>query len=285
MLGTFFEDHRHRCQRNHVVHNRRLAHKAFQRRQGWLGADDAAFAFKAVQQAGFLATDIGPRTDADFHIKGIARAQNRRAQNAFGTRDVHRLLHHADRDGVFRTNIHKALGRTRCQSGNHHAFDEGEGVALHQHPVCEGGAIALIGVADDIFAVSFRLGDGFPLDAGGEARATTAAQARGGHFGHNRSLVHPKRAGQAGQTALGFVIIQGKRIDHADAGKGQAGLGAHPRQIIGQTQRLGVGRKVAQQGRNIRKRQRAKGQSAFGRFHLGHRFQPNHPTRAIANDC
>jgi hypothetical protein len=43
------------------------------RRQRRLGADDAAAAFEAFQQRGFLAADIGPRADADFKIEIFRR--------------------------------------------------------------------------------------------------------------------------------------------------------------------------------------------------------------------
>ena len=46
------------------------------------------------------------------------------------------------------------------------------------HAVGEGAAVALVGIADDIFAVACVVGDGLPFDAGREARAAAAAQAR-----------------------------------------------------------------------------------------------------------
>ena len=48
-----------------------LPNRPWMRRQRRLGAHDAALAFEAVQQRGFLAADIGAGADADLHVEGI----------------------------------------------------------------------------------------------------------------------------------------------------------------------------------------------------------------------
>ena len=50
-----------------------------------------------------------------------------------------------------------------------------ERIALHQHAVGEGAAVALVGVADDIFLVGLDAGDRAPFDAGRETRAAAPA--------------------------------------------------------------------------------------------------------------
>ena len=77
-----------------------------------------------------------------------------------------------------------------------------ERVALHQHPVGEGAAVALVGVAADelqlVDAVEHRL----PLDAGREARAAAAAQAGVGDLGDDLRRGDLQGAAQPGQAAV-----------------------------------------------------------------------------------
>ena len=77
-----------------------------------------------------------------------------------------------------------------------------ERVALHQHPVGEGAAVALVGVAADelqlVDAVEHRL----PLDAGGEARAAAAAQAGVGDLGDDLGRGNLQCANQSDETAV-----------------------------------------------------------------------------------
>ena len=283
MLGTLFKDHRDRGQGDDVVHNGRLTHEALQRGQGGLGTHDAALAFKRVQQAGFLAADIGPGTDTDFHVKGRATAQNLCAQQPLGPGDFNCLLHDGNGDGVFGAQIDKALGRATGEPGNHHAFDEGEGVTFHQHAVGKGGAVAFVGVADDVFAVGLGLGHGFPFDAGREARTAAPAQARVCDLGHHIGRGHAEGTLKASQAAMGAVIGERQGVDHADAGKGQARLRLKPRKLFSQAKGLGMRGQIAKERGHIGQRHRAKGHAASGGFHLGQGFQPDHTPAAIAH--
>jgi hypothetical protein len=86
----------------------------------------------------------------------------------------------ADGMRIFGAQIDIALGRADRDAGDRHALDQHEGVALHDHAVGEGAAVALVGVADDVFVAGLRVVHGLPLDAGREARAAAPAQAGGG---------------------------------------------------------------------------------------------------------
>ncbi len=157
ILRALFDDHRHRGERDHVVDDRRLAEQALMRRQRRLGAHDAALAFQGVQQRRFLAADIGARADADLHVEGVAGAEHRRPEHAVLAGDRHRLFHGGDGAGIFRADVDIALGRAGRDAGNRHALDQHEGIALHDHAVGEGAAVALVGVADDVFLRTRRL--------------------------------------------------------------------------------------------------------------------------------
>ena len=89
-----------------------------------------------------------------------------------------RLVHRRDGVRIFGADVDVALGGADRDAGDGHALDQHEGVAFHDHAVGEGAAVALVGVADDVFLRSaLRLRDGLPLDAGREAGAAAAAQA------------------------------------------------------------------------------------------------------------
>ena len=84
--------------------------------------------------------------------------------------------------GIFGADIdvaHRSAGGDR---GDGHAFDEGEGIAFHQHAIGKGAAVALIGVAADVFLVGGCFEHRLPFDAGGETGATASAQPRVGDF-------------------------------------------------------------------------------------------------------
>ena len=52
---------------------------------------------------------------------------------------------------IFGADIDVALGGADRDAGNRHAFDQHEGIAFHDHAVGEGAAVALVGIADDVF--------------------------------------------------------------------------------------------------------------------------------------
>jgi len=54
---------------------------------------------------------------------------------------------------IFRADVDVALGRADGDARDRHAFDHDEGVALHDHAIGEGTAVAFVGVADDVFAI------------------------------------------------------------------------------------------------------------------------------------
>jgi hypothetical protein len=68
-LGAAGEDEGNGRERQHVVDHGRLAEQPLVRGQWRLGAHDAAAAFKALQQRGLFAADIGARADAPSSSK------------------------------------------------------------------------------------------------------------------------------------------------------------------------------------------------------------------------
>ena len=133
---------------------------------------------------------------------------------------------------IFRPGVDVALGGTDGEAGDRHALDQAERVAFHQHPVGIGAGIALIGIADDVFARAVRLGDGLPLDAGREAGAAAAAQAGRQHGLDRRRRPDLARALQPCHAAMGAVVVQRQRIDDAAAGESQPGLAGQERDFL-----------------------------------------------------
>ena len=100
------------------------------------------------------------------------------AEVAVGVRRVDRAAQRGDGVGVLGPHVDVALARPDGVGGDGHALDEGERVALDDHPVRERAGVALVEVAGHELQVGGGLEDGLPLDAGREARASAAAEAR-----------------------------------------------------------------------------------------------------------
>ena len=158
-IGIGFRAIRHnprdRRQRHHIVHNGWLAEQAFKRWQRRLGANNRALAFQALQKRGFFAADIGTGTQTHFKVEGVGRAANRRPQPARRACGADGFEQRLIGMRIFGAEIDKALGRANGHARNRHTFDEGVGVAFHQHPVGEGAAIAFVRVADNVFLIGF----------------------------------------------------------------------------------------------------------------------------------
>src|SRR5690606_16468419 len=212
LAGTAFgHDMRHGGKGKDVVYHGRLAEQAFERRKRRLGAHFAALAFKAVEQRCFLAADIGARARADFNFE---RSDDPGGKPRGG-------LHLADRVGIFAAQVDIPLLRPDRLCGDRHALDQGEGIAFHQHAVGKGAAVALVGVADNIFGLAGRQHHGAPLDARGEARAAPAAQARLGHFLDYLFAADLARAAQARPAAGRLIILKAQRAGFACPREGQ----------------------------------------------------------------
>ena len=65
------------------------------------------------------------------------------------------------------------------QSRDDHAFDHQVGDCFHDEAVLDGARFALVGIADDVLGVAWGVANDLPLDAGGKARTSHAAQAAG----------------------------------------------------------------------------------------------------------
>ena len=129
------------------------------RRQRRLGAHLAALAFEAVEQRGFLAADIGAGADPDLDVEIVGRAGNAGAEHAVGAGDLDRAAENLDRVRVFGADVDKALGRADRDARRSPCLRSAQnGSPSIDHAVGKGAAVALVGVADDVFLRRRRVG-------------------------------------------------------------------------------------------------------------------------------
>ena len=257
------------------------------RGQRRLGAHDAAPAFEAFKQRGFLAADIGAGAFADFKIESEVRAGEGLAEHAAAPRRADRVVHHRDRMRIFRADIDVALCSADGDAGDRHALDQHERIAFHDHAVGESAAVAFVGVADDVFPVGLGIGDRFPLDAGREACAAATAQA-----GLSDLLDDARGIGQRFDETLiavvGFVIFERTRIDNAAACEGEACLLLQERMVFrhadAQCVLTAAGDHRIEHAVDVGELDRPIGNPALFRHDLEHRLEPMHAARTVAYD-
>src|SRR5574337_1992280 len=174
-LRAVLQNPRGRGEAKNVVHDRRHAEEARDRRQRRLGAHLPALAFEAVEERGLLAADVGARAEPRLDVEGVVRAENLRPEQARGSRALDGAREHVEGVRIFGADVDVAHGRADRDGGDRHDFDQEERIALHQHAVGEGAAVALVGVANDVSAVGLGGGGGAPFDSGREARPAAPA--------------------------------------------------------------------------------------------------------------
>ena len=189
--------------------------------------------------------------------------------------------------GIFGADIDVAAGGADGETGDRHALDQHEGVALHHHPVGEGAAVALVGVADDIFLCGGRRRGGPPLDAGREAGAAAAAQTGGENLLDRVGRTDRDSALEAGETAMSAIVVDRLRIGDAAAGEGEPRLALEETKLVDEADaarmvRPGEGR-VEDRGK-VGGGQAGIAHPPLLRFHFEQRLQLEHAARAVAHD-
>ena len=222
------------------MHQCRFAEQSLQRRYWRLGPHHSAFALKAFQHGGLLATHIRSRAFDDAHIEGPAGTQYVRSEPAVDARDIDRGAQRPDRGRVFRAHIDQPEARTHGGSGDRHTFEQGERVTLHQHAVGEGAAVALIGVTAHIFLIGSSLLHRAPLDPGRESGAAAAAQSRGQDVVGDLLGRCGQGATQAHQTAQAAVFVEVQGVGQAHPGETHPLLTSQPGNLIDQSKPQGM---------------------------------------------
>src|ERR1700732_1699929 len=114
---------------------------------------NAAAALEAFQERRLFAANVGAGADAYLQIEIFARAADVSAEITRAPCGRDRRIHRLDRMRIFRADIDVALAGADGDSRDRHALDHHQGIALHDHAIGKGAAVAFVGVADDIFAL------------------------------------------------------------------------------------------------------------------------------------
>ncbi len=125
-------------------------------------------------------------------------------------------LQAGDRQRIFGAHVDVTLIGADRVAGDRHAFEHPMGIALEHATVHERPGIALIGVADDEFALALRLGHGRPLKPGRIPGAAPAPQAALDEVvNHLLGLHFQQHLVQRLVTLGGDIGFDALRIDHA----------------------------------------------------------------------
>ncbi len=116
-------------------------------------------------------------THSRLEIESFPAARDIFSKVTFFVSDGDGALELPKRVGIFGAEVDETARGADGESGNRHAFNEDERIALHDHAVGVRAAIAFVRVANDIFLVRRRIQNRFPLDAGRESRASASAEA------------------------------------------------------------------------------------------------------------
>ena len=175
-------DDGHRSERDDIVHHCRLAEQPFNGRQRRLKTDLATFAFQTFKQRSLFAANVSSGAEAGFDIETFAAASDVGAQIPILSRKLNRALQCPERMRIFGADVNITLRGFDSDPRNGHAFDQDEGVALHDHAIGVCSAVPFVCIADDIFLGCIGLQNRTPLYAGGKTGAAASAQSRAGDF-------------------------------------------------------------------------------------------------------
>ncbi len=275
------EDHRHRTQRQHVVDRGGPAPQAPDGRDRRPGPHLAAAALEALEHRGLLAADVGACPDADVQVEGEAGAEDVLAEVAVGVRRVDRAPQGGYGVGVLGADVDVALVRPDGMGGDGHALDEGERVALDDHPVRERPGVALVEVAGHELQVGRRLQDGAPLDAGREAGAAASPQAGVGDFLDHLGRGERQRPAQPGPAAVRLVVGDRGRVDQPDPGEAHPALRGQPGVLVDHPD---AGRLAREHGGDVVGGHVGIPHPARGGVELDQRLEPEHAAGPVADD-
>ena len=285
--GAVGQDGRRRGQADHIVDHGRLAPQSDVSGQGRLGPHHATLALEALDQSGLLAADVGAGAHPHVHPEGEPGAENVGAQPAALLSGGDRPSHGAHSVGVLAADVDVSLLGADRPAGDGHSLQQHEGVALHQHAVGEGTAIALIGVGHDIFRRPRRGHHRSPLGPGGEGRSPATAQPAGRNLGDHLLWFHSQCPAQADSATVGQIVVRVEGVDDTDAAEGEPLLPQHPRQLFDSSEAQGVvapGEHAGgEQARYVGGRHRAVADAPRRSCHLHQGLEPQHAPRPVAH--
>ena len=215
-FGTLEHDPRHVCPCLHVVDVRGLAPETLDRRERWPGPGHSPLSLDGCHESRFLAAHKGTCAFLDMQVEAEVRPQDVCPQEAVFGGLVYGRLESLDGQGIFRAAVNISFVGSHGIGADHHAFQNGVGIALKNGPVHECPWVAFVGVADDVFLVSRGSRAETPLETCGETAAAPPAKARFFHFLDDRCGRHFGDAFSQGLVSVpGNILVDVVRVDIA----------------------------------------------------------------------
>ena len=234
-FGAFAQNGGNGNEAEHVVDQRGLAEEPLDGRQRRLGAHRATTPLENLEQGCLFTADIRTCAYTQFHVEGTPAAHHIGTEPAISAGNLDGATHHDGRLRVLDAQTDKALVSAGGKPCDRHAFQQLERVGLKDKSIRKGARISLLGVADNELLGRRRVQHGLPLDAGGERRSTTTAQARGFHGINDLLLRERERVAQSHQPALATVVLERQRVDATDTPETHPLLAQDPRVRIHRT--------------------------------------------------
>ena len=218
----------------HIVQNRGLLPQTLLHGSGGLGSGHAPVALDGSRQRGAFAADERAGAPVDVQMEIEVGAQDVVTQQSGLFQLADGIAKAGDGHGILGTDVDIAVLRLDGITGNHHAFDQLEGVAFHHGAVHKRAGVTLVAVADHKALRLLLAGNLLPLLTSGEAAAAAATEAGlvdlvdylvPGHLGHGL----PQRL----KATRGHVFTQGFRIDLAAVFQNDSGLLGNEGDLVG----------------------------------------------------
>ena len=172
--------------------------------------------------------------------------------------------------------------------GDRHALDDEERIPLHQHPVGEGPAVALVGVADDVLLVGLGPATAPHLIPVGNPAPPRPRRPEATISSTTASGSSVERARQPLETAVRAIVVERQRVGDAAAREDETLLAREEGDLLDKAQRLRVIAAAEEAGLEQRRRLRrappARSRSGPSGLDLDERLEPEEAARAGADD-
>ncbi len=154
-----------------------FAEQAFDGGEGGFDARPRALAFKAFDQSGFFAADVGPGTAMQDDVEVEAGAMNVPAEDPGSVAFANGSIQNAVAGAVLVSKIKIGAIGPNGVAGENDALDQLMRVLFHQVAVVEGAGFAFISVDGKVDRSWVILWKERPFKPGGKSGATSTAEA------------------------------------------------------------------------------------------------------------
>ena len=179
-LGAVVDDGRDGAEGFDVVDGGGFVLESVRDGEGGLVAGEGVFAFERVEEGAFFAADVGSGAASDVEVEFESGAEDVVAEESGLAAFGEAFFEEGVGLRVFVAKVDETSRGSGGEARDGHSFDKGEGIVVHEGTVFEAAGLAFVGVADDGFGVAVAVGDGFPLETGGESGTATAREFGGG---------------------------------------------------------------------------------------------------------